>query len=231
MFESHFQTFTETADPSQGRARVGLLRGELRKRGLQGFIIPRSDEHQNEYVPPCAERLAWLTGFTGSAGFGHRAARRGGDLRRRALHDPGARAGGRENLRARRHRADAARRLGSKRTPSRATASAMTRGCMTPGQVRRFADAAKNAGASSCAVDDNPLDHVWSDRPAPPLAPICLHPEALRGRGRRAANCSASQRRWRASMRWSSAIRMRSRGLSTFAGRMSRTRRCRSPSR
>ena len=68
MFESVFQSFTETADPSQGAARVAALREELQRRGLDGFVVPRADEHQNEYVPKGAERLAWLTGFTGSAG-------------------------------------------------------------------------------------------------------------------------------------------------------------------
>jgi cephalosporin hydroxylase len=68
MFESRFQTFTESADPSHGKARLSALRKELSQRKLDGFIVPRSDEQQNEYVPACAERLAWLTGFTGSAG-------------------------------------------------------------------------------------------------------------------------------------------------------------------
>ena len=49
--------------------RLRSLRAELARRGLAGFIVPRGDEHQGEYVPPCAERLAWLTGFTGSAGL------------------------------------------------------------------------------------------------------------------------------------------------------------------
>ena len=48
--------------------RIQALRAELTRRGLAGFILPRADRHQNEYVPPCDERLAWLTGFTGSAG-------------------------------------------------------------------------------------------------------------------------------------------------------------------
>src|SRR5664279_2728999 len=69
MFESHFQTFDADHDPSRGAERLRALRDEMERRGLQGFIVPRSDEHQNEYVPPCAERLAWLTGFTGSAGL------------------------------------------------------------------------------------------------------------------------------------------------------------------
>ncbi len=57
MFESHFQTFEESADPSAGAARLKALREELAHRKLDGFIIPRADEHQNEYVPKSAERL------------------------------------------------------------------------------------------------------------------------------------------------------------------------------
>ncbi|HSD26365.1 MAG TPA: aminopeptidase P family N-terminal domain-containing protein, partial [Vicinamibacteria bacterium] len=49
--------------------RVARLRNELSKDGLAGFLVPRADEHQGEYVPPRAQRLAWLTGFTGSAGL------------------------------------------------------------------------------------------------------------------------------------------------------------------
>ena len=52
-----------------GAHRVGQLRAELAKLGLAGFIVPRADEHQNEYVPANAERLRWLTGFAGSAGL------------------------------------------------------------------------------------------------------------------------------------------------------------------
>ncbi|MGE5504522.1 MAG: aminopeptidase P family N-terminal domain-containing protein, partial [Actinomycetota bacterium] len=48
--------------------RLDLLRAELARRGLAGFVVPRADEHQGEYVAPRAQRLAWLTGFTGSAG-------------------------------------------------------------------------------------------------------------------------------------------------------------------
>src|SRR5215469_8483563 len=49
--------------------RLARLRAELARRGVQGFLVPRADEHQNEYVPTHAQRLAWLTGFTGSAGL------------------------------------------------------------------------------------------------------------------------------------------------------------------
>ena len=49
-------------------SRPDALRAALSQMGVDGFILPRGDEHLGEYVAPCAERLAWLTGFTGSAG-------------------------------------------------------------------------------------------------------------------------------------------------------------------
>src|SRR3954451_14036222 len=68
MFESRFQSFDVQSDPAQSEPRLAALRAELKRQNLDGFIVPRADEHQNEYVPKCAERLAWLTGFNGSAG-------------------------------------------------------------------------------------------------------------------------------------------------------------------
>ncbi|WP_264213028.1 aminopeptidase P family protein [Leisingera thetidis] len=64
-----YQTFDATARPEQGPPRLAALRKELAAEGLDGFLVPRSDAHQGEYVAPRDERLAWLTGFTGSAGF------------------------------------------------------------------------------------------------------------------------------------------------------------------
>ena len=60
MPRSQFQSFDETTDPSHGPARLAALRAELARRDLDGFIVPRADEHQGEYVPKNAERLAWL---------------------------------------------------------------------------------------------------------------------------------------------------------------------------
>ena len=62
------QTFDDHADPSFGRQHLPLIRAEMAKQGLDGFLIPHEDEHQNEYLPDANERLAWATGFTGSAG-------------------------------------------------------------------------------------------------------------------------------------------------------------------
>src|SRR6476469_1083183 len=68
MFTAKFQTFDDPAAHKESAARVAALRAELKTRGLDGFVVPRSDRQQNEYLPASEERLAWLTGFTGSAG-------------------------------------------------------------------------------------------------------------------------------------------------------------------
>ncbi len=64
-----YQNFTANADPSQGPARLEALRAEMAREGLAGFIVPRADAHQGEYVAAADKRLEWLTGFSGSAGF------------------------------------------------------------------------------------------------------------------------------------------------------------------
>lgn len=64
-----FQSFEESARPEQGPPRLAALRELLARDGLSGFLVPRADAHQGEYVAPHDARLAWLTGFTGSAGF------------------------------------------------------------------------------------------------------------------------------------------------------------------
>src|ERR1700749_2486529 len=69
MFEAHFQTFEEPEHGVALTARLSALRDELKRRKPTGFVVPRADQQQNEYVSPSEERLAWLTGFTGSAGM------------------------------------------------------------------------------------------------------------------------------------------------------------------
>src|ERR1044072_6027061 len=69
MFEARFQTFEEPEHGVALTARLGALREELARRKLTVFVVPRADQQQNEYVAPSEERLAWLTGFTGSAGL------------------------------------------------------------------------------------------------------------------------------------------------------------------
>src|SRR5262249_30245593 len=63
-----FQNYDDPGGPALGRKHLPQLRKSLKATGLDGFIIPHEDEWQNEYVPPAYDRLAWASGFTGSAG-------------------------------------------------------------------------------------------------------------------------------------------------------------------
>src|SRR5438552_6845147 len=68
MFEAKFQSFEDREARAATTGRLAAVRTELARRGLTALIVPHSDRHQNEYVPASEQRLAWLTGFTGSAG-------------------------------------------------------------------------------------------------------------------------------------------------------------------
>jgi Xaa-Pro aminopeptidase len=174
VFESHFQSFVELGDPSHGRARVSELRAQLGRAGLAGFIVPRADEHQNEYVPANAERLRWLSGFAGSAGIAV------------VLKDAAALfVDGRYTAQVKtqadgsvfefRHVVD--------EPPSEWIALKLKPGeklgydphLHTPDAVARFAAACEKAGAGLVAVDVNPIDAIWLDRPAAPVGAITPH--------------------------------------------------------
>ncbi len=169
-----FQTFDDTADPALGIERAKRLREELKKRGLDGFLIPRSDEHQGEYVPPHAERLHWLTGFTGSAGMAV------------VLLDKAAIfVDGRYTLQVR-NQVDVASfepKSLIDEPPVRWIEQNLTKGAKlaydpwlhTVDAVARYKAAAEKAGASLVPVESNPLDAVWADQPEPPTAPVLPH--------------------------------------------------------
>lgn len=156
--------------------RVAALRACLKQAGFDGWIQPRADEYLGEYVPPSAERLAWLTGFTGSAGMVI------------VLQDAAAVfSDGRYVLQLSdqidgdvfeaRHITDA--------PPQNWIADNLPAGAklaydpwvLSDGEVERFKAGAEKAGAVLVAADANLVDAVWSDRPAPPKAPI--HPHLL----------------------------------------------------
>ncbi len=75
------QTFDETTDPSFGARHLPRVRARMAEQGLDGLLVPHEDEHQNEYLPAANDRLAWLSGFTGSAGAGVRGGVRGSTTR------------------------------------------------------------------------------------------------------------------------------------------------------
>jgi Xaa-Pro aminopeptidase len=180
MFESVFQSFTETADPSHGKARVAALRKELEKRGFDGFVVPRTDEHQNEYVPANAERLAWLTGFTGSAGLAIVLKDRAaifvdGRYALQVLDQVDAKVFTPIDIGA----LSPAEWLEKNLAPG--TVLGYDAWLTMPATVERYEKAARKADASLQAVSDNPLDAIWTDRPGAPLAPVRLYPKKFAG--------------------------------------------------
>ena len=173
MFESQFQSFAAKSERSQGKARVALLRAELARRGLDGFIVPRGDEHQNEYVPKSAERLRWLTGFSGSAGTAVILAKEAAIF-----------IDGRYTLQVR-EQVDAAvlaPHSSEATPPSEWIEARLSKGAKlgydpwlhTPGMVAACKRAAEAAGGTLVPVDSNPVDAIWHDRPAAPLGAVAL---------------------------------------------------------
>ena len=69
MKTAFFQSFEDSSDREETPFRLSMVQAELKKNSLSGYLVPRSDVHQGEYVAACDERLSWLTGFTGSAGL------------------------------------------------------------------------------------------------------------------------------------------------------------------
>ena len=180
MFESRFQSFEDEATRATGGDRIAALRAELGRRGLDGFIIPRSDEHQNEYVPPCAERLAWLTGFTGSAGLAIVL-----DSHAAIFVD------GRYTLQVRTQidTSSLAPIDSATTTPDEWLSTHIGSGSrigydpwlLTPGQLARFDRVVNAAGAAMVPVSENPVDAIWQDRPALPNGAVALHPARFSG--------------------------------------------------
>ncbi|MGY3469452.1 Xaa-Pro aminopeptidase [Bradyrhizobium sp. LM6.11] len=155
-------------------ARLAMLREELARRKLTGFVIPRADQQQNEYVPPSEERLAWLTGFTGSAG-----------LAVALTHEAALFVDGRYTIQAAKQvdaRAWAVESLID--PPPESWVSTHLRAgdrlgfdpwLHTFAAAERLSAACAKAGAELVAVDSNPVDAIWQDRPQPPIAPVAVH--------------------------------------------------------
>ncbi|AUC98617.1 X-Pro aminopeptidase [Bradyrhizobium sp. SK17] len=174
MFEAHFQTFEEPEGGVALTARLSALREELARRKLTGFVVPRADQQQNEYVAASEERLAWLTGFTGSAGLaivlskeaalfvdGRYTLQAGKQVDRKAWQIESLVEPPPEHWLTR--HLSAGDRLGF--DPWLHTSAA----------AERLAAACAKAGAELVAVEGNPVDAVWHERPAPPLGPVSIH--------------------------------------------------------
>lgn len=168
------QNFDVKGGPQIGRENVPKLRAKLAEAALDGFYVPHEDEYQNEYLPDANERLAWVSGFTGSFGsalilqgraalfadgrYTIQAAEQTdpGLFEQVSVPDPGA-----FGWIAQQDLSD--KRIGY--DPA----------LMTPNDVDAFEAAVKKAGAVTQAVSKNPIDAAWQDRPAQPQAPVMVH--------------------------------------------------------
>ena len=155
-------------------ARLDAVRAELKQQQLDGFLVPRSDEHNGEYIAPYAERLSWLTGFDGSAGNAI------------VLSDQAAVfVDGRYTLQAA-DQVDTSRyeiRHVTEHPPNEWLQANLSKGMSlgfdprlhTERSLERIRKVCKQAGAVLVPVDRNPIDAVWSDQPESPAAPLAAH--------------------------------------------------------
>ncbi|WP_208250135.1 aminopeptidase P family protein [Rhizobium sp. T1470] len=168
-----FQSFEVTSTPQFGRNRVSALRASFDALDIDAFLVPRADEFNGEYVPACAERLSWLTGFTGSAGVAlvtrseaivfvdgryvtqlaeqvDNSVFIGGDLVNEPPHDWLAKNG------------------------SRGLRVGIDPWLHSGAEVRRLEKALAEIGGSLVVLPYNPLDKLWSDRPQEPLGQVMI---------------------------------------------------------
>ena len=173
--------------------RLELLRQELRARDLDGIIIPRSDEHLGEYVSRRAERLAWATGFTGSAGMAivlKDCAAVFVDSRYtlQAAHEVDAALFETHDLIT----TDAGWPVGNWLKANAKGRIGYDAWLHTPAQATRLRAAVEQSDAEWVACDENPIDAVWVDQPAPPISPVHAHDEAFSGRSSSAKRAEIS---------------------------------------
>lgn len=174
MTAAKFQRFDDSTERAASAPRVATLRADLKRRGLDGIIVPRADRHQNEYAAAADERLRWLTGFTGSAGTAVILRERG------ALF-----VDGRYTLQAR-DEIDTALfevvHVTDNQLHRWIESSLPAQGKLgydpwlhTADAVDKLAKACAKVGGTLVALDPDPIDALWTDRPSPPLGPIVLH--------------------------------------------------------
>ncbi|WP_323716912.1 aminopeptidase P family protein [Paracoccus aminovorans] len=175
-----FQDYDSDSDPTRHPPRLAALRRELAARDLDGFLVPRADAHQGEYVADRDARLAWLTGFTGSAGFCIVAPDRAGVF-----------IDGRYRVQVKAE-VDA-----SAFTPvpwPEVKPAAWLRDALPEGgrigydpwlhtraEIRILEQGLTGSGIALIAVEHNPVDAIWPDQPEPPAGAVRLWPDAVAG--------------------------------------------------
>jgi Xaa-Pro aminopeptidase len=173
-FHAEFQTFDDPAEAQDVPARLAALRAELARRNLDGFIVPHADRHQNEYLPPNEERLAWLTGFTGSAGTAIILADRAVlfvdgryTLQARDQTDP--------KLFTIEHLVETPPAVWIEANIGAGQKLGFDPWLHTADGAERLSKACAGVGAILVATEPNPIDSAWRKRPAPPHGAIVPH--------------------------------------------------------
>ncbi len=175
-----FQTFDTEGDKTLAKERIARLREWLAAKELNGFIVPRADEHQGEYVAARSERLKWLTGFSGSAGVAIILANRAVIF-----------VDGRYTLQVRDQVDLDIFTIESliENPPPEWIKANLGKGARigfdpwlhTTGDIRLLSTTAEKSGATLVPLTENPIDALWHDQPKPPLAPVEIHPIAYAG--------------------------------------------------
>ncbi|MEH0197834.1 aminopeptidase P family protein [Caulobacter sp. CCNWLY153] len=174
------QTFDESTDPGFGPRHVPLIREAMARQGLDGFLVPHEDEHQNEYLPAANDRLAWASGFTGSAGAGVIMSDRAAVF-----------VDGRYTLQVREQVDQGVFEIRDLveggvpaylETASKGAVIGYDARLHSPAALDVLKAAAARAGATLKPVAANPLDEAWgAQRPAQPQAPVVPHPVQYAG--------------------------------------------------
>jgi Xaa-Pro aminopeptidase len=176
-----FQLFDEVSSPGASGERIKALQGQLKSRKLKGFLVPHSDEHQNEYLAPQFERLAWLTGFAGSAGIAV------------VLEKEAALfVDGRYTLQARAQTDPALFEVlqTPEAKPSSWIAEKLGKGAAlgydpslhTVKEIERLTETLAKSGIKLTPVEPNLIDLIWQDRPKPPATAVVPHGVEYAGR-------------------------------------------------
>jgi Xaa-Pro aminopeptidase len=167
-------------DATEQSRRLQALQSELERRGLAAYLVPKSDEYMLEYAPPSSERLAWLTGFTGSAGMAL-VGRRSAALFVDGRYTDQAKQQTPESLWEHHHLIADPPGAYLERALAKGDRVGYDARIHTPASLNAIRAAVESAGASLTAVDGNLIDGIWRDRPAEPRAPVELYPEDLAG--------------------------------------------------
>jgi len=175
-----FQTYDVRGGADQGRKAIPLIRAQLEQLGLDGLFVPHEDEWQNEYLPDCAERLAWATGFTGSAGAAIILRDKAylfsdGRYTQQALSQTAP------ELFEQRDLVDQGPAVWLKAEAPAGAKIGYDPRLVPPDALARLKESAAQAGVELVAVGVNPIDQAWQDRPAEPRAEIVPHPETFSG--------------------------------------------------